>query len=482
MHLLYTIALLPRRLSRRRLHTLSHSVHAGSHRCRSRVLESQSSSIVIPARPRSHLDDRQCTPENGRYLAIFGLNVQYSTVNHLGLVFIRPKHSDSVASLLFSHFHTIQNVDMRSPVVAFSLFAAAAVSVSAGGLPKSHELNALSPPASLNKDSGGARALTNEPRADSVGLGIAGIARDSAGAISHNERLHGDGRVDGAGRDDGRPQRDERPQKPGVPYGDGNSGNGCTVGNPTADATEVENGALTAIDDSGTNGGVSCSGDVHAGNADGSPGSGNAASPDAGPASGSDVYNKGVADLLGTQGQSGGTSESASASGGDPASMNEAEQGPVFVNGYPTYASGGATPARRSITTLSAEQARTSLFDVVNATTGQAQAPSSDSIVRRFVKVRREPTELFPYDPSTVVYGDDDAGDGTSGDCVRGAEIPGQGTRDHPGGTATSGTVGPCDNGSVIEHGNVVDGDGASNTPGAGGRSESGTAVGGDGY
>ncbi|KZT74794.1 hypothetical protein DAEQUDRAFT_807113 [Daedalea quercina L-15889] len=342
---------------------------------------------------------------------------------------------------------------MRSPVVAFSLFAAA-VSASAS-IPNSpdHDSGALSPKLdAVGFDDSG---LKDYMYRRDTGTGL-GISKSRASAPAHYKRASPARQHSDPAELEIRPEEpriSERPHpEPPVPGG----ATGCNPDTVSEESAVV----ATAADTRNENGGVSCSSSAQGASADSTTqdGSGNAKSPSAGPASGSTIFDPGL-DGLFNQGQGGGASGSGSVTGNNAEPIQDTS---VVHGTYPGYGTTRTTPqVPRGLSALTHEDAQNNLFEVVNGTTAVAAA-------------RSLPRTLSP---DGAILDDVDPGvTGAPGESIYGDAIPGSGPQ---GGGADPGIPGPSDGGRVIESGNVVDS--GSDTPGVGGHSRSGTARGGNG-
>ncbi|KZT06794.1 uncharacterized protein LAESUDRAFT_812482 [Laetiporus sulphureus 93-53] len=385
---------------------------------------------------------------------------------------------------------------MRSPVVAFSLIAAAAVSsASAANFPKSPDLStgSLSPPADFLENRPGviSNYVHGKRRDIPAGLGTVNAAvhdppRPNRDLVAHERRAPGERRVGSdradARQDDGHapPPRPEHPRP-------ADGATGCNTGNTNAaNVAGVEQNSPLAVVTGNPDGGVSCTGNVHGEPADqtGQLGSGESVvSPDAAPEEGSDVFNTNISDLLGQND----TSSSDNAIDSNAGETNDIAQPAFNANGYPIYPGTRTTQARRGLSTLTPTDARSSLYEVVNSTSQIAirdEHHHHQALIRRLkmsgARVPRSGADVdSAYENDPVL--DHVTAEGKPGESTQGAAIPGIGTPQHPGGNAYPGAVGSSRGGRVIESGNVINGEGASNVPGAGGRSQSGTAVGGNG-
>ncbi|CCM02798.1 uncharacterized protein FIBRA_04909 [Fibroporia radiculosa] len=343
---------------------------------------------------------------------------------------------------------------MRSPIVAFSVFAAAAISVSAtNSLPNSPDLNATLSAPHTQADPLTQRAVSHRAPRHS---GLVDSAVKHAQVLPqapHEKRAV-------VARPAGRPA----PPRPSRQ----NHGGGCTTPNSNSPGADNMNVDISHESSGSSDGGVSCSSDAHAGSAD-SIGQ-NAISPDASPA-----FRSAILDAIS------GTS-SAGSGEGDPVDLGKpsdsgspGETLPKSVheehaNGhYPDYPkiwsqSQSPTPVRRSLSTaLTQEEARKELYEVMNSTVVGTSAGTK--LVRR-----KEYTDNHPL-PRTV--GEDELSKGIAtrhiskgkassqyyrkrtmyihvttempsaqGQSLRGAETPGMGTLLYSGGEAHSGEVG----------------------------------------
>lgn len=365
---------------------------------------------------------------------------------------------------------------MRSPVIAFSILAAAAVSASTTGPSSSPDLSARSvdPSHIIDKAVKSVNSADVQRRGGLLG-GLGGLGFVDAGERDARNNAPHVRRATDAHRHKGRSSNAydghalhrgaERTSPPPRPDHRTEGVDGC-------DGDNYSEGRVSSTD-----GGVSCSSSAQgaAANQVGQHvGGESVASPDAGAASGTDITDNGLDGLMGIDGTSGGTGTSPDAVGadGDDVTVSPSND---YGNAYPTYP-GTHThrPLSRAFPSASPEDARKELYEVVNNTMAGGNNPS---LVRRAVTPVNIPALEEDRSPNGVI---NPGSDGAPGESIQGASIPGLGTVNNPGGSAQPGAVGSSAGGRVIENGHTKDS--KAHVPGVGDLSRSGTAMGGQGF
>ncbi|KAI0932572.1 hypothetical protein AcW2_001161 [Taiwanofungus camphoratus] len=357
---------------------------------------------------------------------------------------------------------TIKNFAMRSPVIAFSIIAAAAVSPTlVTGAPTSPNPDstvrhvARQVPANLPGPVGGvAGAVT--------GLGIISNHQPSTNTNNVNspeahrayeQKLHN---PSSDGTDS---RRRKRAMDSWTAGGSAYSGatsdtsGGSVVNDANDDADFRDEGGDVGLDNEDENeaggGGDSYSGFVYGGDGDGKGAGGNAYSGATGPSVGGDVVNK--------------------AGNIDNAALNEAGAGGVDESGD---AEGGDADGNVDDVNNPSKRAMDSMTGGGDAYTGATGDVSGGDVVNH-------------ADDDGVLENDGENEAGAAGDTYSGFAYGGDGNGIGPGGNAYSGATGDARGGSIKNAGGSIDntdgGDGGvSNLAGAGGESESGDAQGGD--
>ncbi|KAF9821885.1 hypothetical protein IEO21_00315 [Rhodonia placenta] len=363
-------------------------------------------------------------------------------------------------------------VIMRSPVIAFSILAAAAVSASTTAPSSSPDLSArsLDPSQIIDKAVKSVNSAGAKRRGVLAGLGFVDAGeRDARNNAPHVRRAtdahRHKGRSSNAYDSHALHRGAERTSPPPRPDHRTEGADGC-------DGDNYSEGRISSTD-----GGVSCSSGAQgaAANQVGQHvGGESVASPDAGAASGTDITGNDLDDLMGIDGTSGGTGASPDAVGADGDDETIAPSND-YGNAYPAYP-GTHThrPLPRAFPSTSPEDARKELYEVVNNTMVGGNNPS---LVRRAATPVNIPALEEDRSPNGVI---NPGFDGAPGESIQGASIPGLGTVNNPGGSAQPGAVGSSAGGRVIENGLTKDS--KAHVPGVGDLSRSGTAMGGQGF
>ncbi|KAI0803088.1 hypothetical protein BC629DRAFT_95384 [Irpex lacteus] len=322
---------------------------------------------------------------------------------------------------------------MRSPVIAFGIFAAAAVSptlVSAApASPRINEVSSVPHVAAADVSGLHPPHSRRDPQLPSLPLDESGshAAHNTQHSSSkkHKSKTHHPKRaLDGNTAGGNAYSGGTSDATGGTIVNEGEDGDGDTITNDTANA------AGTA--------GESISGDAEGGRGRGFGPGGNAYSGAAGRASGGNAVNDGgdIANTAGSNvGGDGNASESGDAVGGNA----------VTKRAYDAYTAGG------------------------NAYTGTSGDTSSGNIINE-ADSDATITNTGPGTNFGTVGGDSTTGDAEGG----------RGNGKGPGGNAYSGFAGPTRGGSVASDGGSIANTGVTNTGGNGGNSLSGDADGGD--
>ncbi|KAI0932414.1 hypothetical protein AcV7_000475 [Taiwanofungus camphoratus] len=322
---------------------------------------------------------------------------------------------------------------MRNPMVAFSLFAAAIMTVS--GVSNSPSSDSQSLADTLNASDGQpGGGIRMHSRRQAAYVGLSALDRTVPDAIVNNLRPNkrfrlrrADGRSSRLAND--RLQTDEMPPPRPPTTSRPAAASGCD--NSSDDGSPDQDSVLDVI---ASGGGVSCSSDVRGGSAD-DAGPQSAASEDADPALGTSVISTGEDDYTGNGDMS--------ASHYGDVSRAHVGDTPTEYPRYPRRAEGAGGTVKAATSSLSADS---------------------------------------PQNGGAVLDDVNSGLQGADGESIQGAAIPGTGTAESPGGAAVSGLVGSSEGGELINSGSGIDNDGGlGGTPGAGGVSESGLARGGQG-
>ncbi|KAI0706080.1 hypothetical protein BC835DRAFT_1409712 [Cytidiella melzeri] len=313
---------------------------------------------------------------------------------------------------------------MRSPVIAFGIFAAAAVSPSlVSAAPTSPRINEVSSVPHVATADASAIHQPHVPREADLPVLDESHNTHHAATKKHKSKSHHKRALDGNTAGGNAFSGGTSDATGGTVVNEGSDENGDTITNDTA------NGAGTA--------GESISGDAEGGRGRGFGPGGNAYSGASGRASGGNAINDG-GDIANEGGSNVGGDGNASESG-------DAQGGNAVKRAYDAYTAGG------------------------NAYTGSSGDASSGSVINE----ADDEATVTNTGPGTN-FGNT-AGDSTTGDAEGG-----QGDGKGPGGNAYTGFAGPTRGGNVVDEGGNIDNTGITNTGGNGGDSLSGTAEGGD--
>ncbi|GBE78178.1 hypothetical protein SCP_0110610 [Sparassis crispa] len=376
---------------------------------------------------------------------------------------------------------------MRSPVVTFSLFAAAAFTVTGASTPVGNA-NSLSANSGAS-DARGSRVYRDvQDSGRDLGLGVSDHGLSNPDLEVGEDHLGRRGVSRGYERPDDQHPRPERPARPPAPQlGNNYSGtcDGSSASGDSANNVDGSNAGYSIVTTGSLSGGVSCTENAVGASADSSDPNSGAAPAFGAPEAAIALKEPNVADVFDNANTSADTASPAgrvAESAGAP---------PTFGSYYATK------PAKRTFG-LPGIQARPkpalrrrngitgSLSGLDQRVPGQRPAPSADDASPQTGDNENEDITSFadavgaagsaPPGDNAVFQDADSNQDGAPGQSIQGAGIPGIGDGQNPGGEANPGAPGSANGGTVSNSGNVNN-DVESNTPGVGGLSRTGVAA-----